>query len=208
MPKLKRLAKEYGIDVERPLEKVGEDLAKSMLEEFGTLKGELQMAKRAPEESVKVWKEANILPRSIDREIVESMHRVHMGVGAEFSDMLVQGMRASMGDGWGGSMMGTEISDVLFGTPTIRRSKVNLGVLKHDHVNISLHGHNPVLSEMVVKAAGLPEMQEKAKEVGAKGINLVGLCCTGNELLMRKGHPSGREPPGARNWSSPPGPWR
>ena len=94
-----------------------------------------------------------------------------------------------MGDGWGGSMMGTEISDVLFGTPTIRRSKVNLGVLKHDHVNISLHGHNPILSEMVVKAAGLPEMQEKAKALGAKGINLVGLCCTGNELLMRKGIP-------------------
>ncbi len=187
VPKLKRLAKEYGIDIERPVEKVGEDLAKAMLEEFGTLKGELQMPKRAPEESVKIWKEANILPRSIDREIVESMHRVHMGVGAEFSDMLVQGMRASMGDGWGGSMMGTEISDVLFGTPTIRRSKVNLGVLKHDHVNISLHGHNPVLSEMVVKAAGLPEMQEKAKGLGAKGINLVGLCCTGNELLMRKG---------------------
>ena len=68
-------------------------------------------------------------------------------------------------------------------------SKVNLGVLKHDHVNISLHGHNPVLSEMIVLAASLPEIQERAKTVGAKGINLVGLCCTGNELLMRKGIP-------------------
>jgi carbon-monoxide dehydrogenase catalytic subunit len=42
---------------------------------------------------------------------------------------------------------------------------------------------------MVVKAAGLPEMKERAKAVGAEGINLVGLCCTGNELLMRKGVP-------------------
>jgi carbon-monoxide dehydrogenase catalytic subunit len=104
-------------------------------------------------------------------------------------DFLTHGVRTSLADGWGGSMMATEISDVLFGTPEIKTAKVNLGVLKADQVNISLHGHNPILSEMVVKAADLPEMKEKAKAVGAKGINLVGLCCTGNELLMRKGIP-------------------
>jgi len=112
-----------------------------------------------------------------------------MGVGADYRDILAHGVRASLGDGWGGSMVGTELSDVMFGTPGIKKAKVNLGVLKKDHVNISLHGHNPILSEMVVKAAALPEMKKRAEEAGAKGINLVGLCCTGNELLMRKGVP-------------------
>ncbi|MCE5296903.1 MAG: anaerobic carbon-monoxide dehydrogenase catalytic subunit [Euryarchaeota archaeon] len=185
--KLKRLAAEYGIDAGLPINKMAEKLALAMLEEFGTIKGTMQMPNRAPAEDIELWKAAKILPRSIDREVVEAMHRVHMGVGAEYNGFLQQGMRASMADGWGGSMMGTEISDVLFGTPDINRSKVNLGVLKHDEVNISLHGHNPILSEMVIKVAGMPEMIERAKSVGAKGINLVGLCCTGNELLMRKG---------------------
>jgi carbon-monoxide dehydrogenase catalytic subunit len=187
--KLMLLAKEYGIDTKLPVNKVAELLALAMLEEFGTVKGWLQMAKRVPKGTMDLWKNAGLLPRSIDREIVDSMHRVHMGVGADYRDMLTQGIRASLGDGWGGSMMGTEISDVLFGTPDIKMTKVNLGVLKKDEVNISLHGHNPVLSEMVVKAAALPELKEKAWSVGAKGINLVGLCCTGNELLIRKGIP-------------------
>ena len=187
--KLKALAKEYGLDPEGPQEKVAERLALAMLEEYGTMKGELSMAKRMPPATYKMLEEAGLLPRSIDREIVEAMHRVHMGVGADYRNILAQGLRASLGDGWGGSMIGTEASDILFGTPTIRNSRVNLGVLKNDRVNISLHGHNPVLSEMVVKAAALPEMKQRAEAAGAKGINLVGLCCTGNELLMRKGVP-------------------
>ena len=187
--KLMVLAKEYGIDTTLPEMKVAEKLSLAMLDEFGTLKGSLQMAKRAPKGTMDLWIEKGLLPRGIDREIVEAMHRVHMGVGAYYPDFLIHGIRASLGDGWGGSMMATEISDVLFGAPEIKTSKVNLGVLKADQINISLHGHNPILSEMVVKAAALPDMLAKAKAVGAKGINLVGLCCTGNELLMRKGIP-------------------
>ncbi len=187
--KLMSLAKEYGIDTALPEMKVAELLSLAMLDEFGTLKGSLQMAKRAPKGTMDIWVQKGLLPRGIDREIVEAMHRVHMGVGAYYPDFLTHGVRASLGDGWGGSMMATEISDVLFGTPDIKTSKVNLGVLKADHINISLHGHNPILSEMIVKAAALPELVSKAKAAGAKGINLVGLCCTGNELLMRKGVP-------------------
>ncbi|OPY34146.1 MAG: Acetyl-CoA decarbonylase/synthase complex subunit alpha [Methanomassiliicoccales archaeon PtaU1.Bin124] len=187
--KMRRLAKEYGIDPGLSIDKAAEMLALAMLEEFGTIKGEMQMPKRAPDTNIALWKSAGILPRSIDREVVEAMHRVHMGVGMDYHGFLVHGVKTSMADGWGGSMMGTEISDVMFGTPTIQRSKVNLGVLKHDEVNISLHGHNPILSEMIVKVAALPEMVQAAKDVGANGINIVGLCCTGNELLMRKGIP-------------------
>ena len=187
--KLLRLAKEYELDTALPKKKLAELLAKAMLEEFGTLNGELRMAKRVPEANYAMWKKMDIFPRAIDREVVEAMHRVHMGVGADYHDFLTHGIRTSLADGWGGSMMGTEISDVLFGTPEIKRSRVNLGVLSKDKVNIALHGHNPILSEMVVKAAELPEMVQKAKKAGAQGINLVGLCCTGNELLQRRGIP-------------------
>jgi len=98
-------------------------------------------------------------------------------------------MRTSLSDGWGGSMMATEGSDILFGTPTPLRTKANLGTLNKDKVNIVLHGHNPILSEMIVKAAEDVKLKKRATEKGAKGINLVGMCCTGNELLMRHGIP-------------------
>ena len=188
--KLKTVAAEYGIETEgREKEAVAKDLALAMLEEFGTIKNEIQLTKRAPEKTRDMWKKYGIVPRSVDREIVEAMHRVHMGVGADYVNILLHALRASLSDGWGGSMMATEGSDILFGTPTPTTALANLGVLKKDEVNIVLHGHNPILSEMVVIAADDPELKKLAKEKGAKGINLVGMCCTGNELLMRHGIP-------------------
>lgn len=188
--KLKVLAQEMGIEFEaQDVQKTAKELALALLEEFGTVKNRINFASRAPEKTREAWTKAGIYPRSVDREIVESMHRIHMGVGAEASNVLLHGLRTSLSDGWGGSMMATEVSDVLFGTPKIKNSQVNMGVFKEDQVNILLHGHNPILSEMVITASNDPEMEKLAREKGAKGINLAGMCCTGNELLMRKGIP-------------------
>jgi len=190
LEKLKRLCAEYGIATEnKSPENLAAELGRAMLEEYGMVKNTLQLLNRAPKATREMWATLGISPRGIDREIVDCMHRIQMGVGADYVNILLQGLRCSLSDGWGGSMMGTDISDVLFGTPSILTSKVNLAVLKEDHVNIAVHGHNPVLSEMVVKAVADPELVALAQKNGAKGINLVGLCCTGSELLMRKGIP-------------------
>ena len=188
--KLKKLSAEFGISIAgKTSEKLAAELGRAMLEEYGMVKNTLQMLNRAPKATRDIWTKLGISPRGIDREVVDCMHRVQMGVGADYTGMLLQGLRCSLSDGWGGSMMGTDISDVLFGTPTIKSSTMNLAVMKADHVNISVHGHNPVLSEVIVKAVADPEMKALAQKYGAKGINLVGMCCTGSELLMRKGVP-------------------
>ncbi|NIA09291.1 MAG: anaerobic carbon-monoxide dehydrogenase catalytic subunit, partial [Nitrospiraceae bacterium] len=181
---------EYGINTKgKKKEEIAKELALAMLDEFGTIKNKIQFTERAPKKTKEMWDKVGITPRSVDREIVESMHRIHMGVGADYKNILLHGLRTSLSDGWGGSMMATDGSDILFGTPTPNTSWVNLSVLSKDKVNLVLHGHNPVLSEMVVKAADDPEMKKLAESKGAKGINLVGMCCTGNELLMRHGIP-------------------
>ncbi len=188
--KLHAIAVELGIEVKnRDKNDVGKDVAISLLEEFGTIKNSIRFTDRAPEQTRKIWEETGINPRSVDREIVECMHRIHMGVGADYANILLHGLRTSLSDGWGGSMMATEVSDILFGTPEIKESTINLSVLKEDMVNIILHGHNPILSEMMVKAVNDKDLKESAEKNGAKGINLAGMCCTGNELLMRKGIP-------------------
>ncbi len=189
--KLNAIAAEYGIATEgRAREEVAKELALAMLEEFGTIKNRIQFAEsRPPEKTKETWAKAGIVPRSVDREIVEAAHRIHMGVDSDYVNILLHALRTSLSDGWGGSMMATEISDVLFGTPQPVTSYVNLGVLSKDMVNIVLHGHNPVLSEMVVKASREKDLIDYAHKMGAKGINLVGMCCTGNEVLMRQGVP-------------------
>ena len=147
------------------------------------------MTERAPQKTKDVWKKLGIMPRSVDREVVEAMHRIHMGVDSDYTNILLHAMRTALSDGWGGSMMGTDASDILFGTPTPLKAWINLATISRDKVNIVLHGHNPVLSDMIVKAAEDPGLVKRAKDAGAKGINLAGMCCTGNELLMRRGIP-------------------
>ena len=188
--KLKALAAEYGIETEgRSKEEIALDLAHAVYAEFGKQEGPIQFTRRAPEKRVALWQKLGVDPRGIDREIVEIMHRTHIGVDNDPVHLILQGIRASISDGWGGSMVATELSDVLFGTPTPVRSQSNLGVLEADQVNIVAHGHEPTLSEMIVAAAMDPEMIALAKKYGAKGINVVGMCCTGNEVLMRHGIP-------------------
>ena len=189
--KLNALAAEYGIETEgRSKEKIALDLAGAVYAEFGKQEGPIQFTRRAPEKRVALWQSLGIDPRGIDREIVEIMHRTHIGVDNDPVNLILQGLKASIADGWGGSMVATELSDVLFGTPTPTRSEVNLGVLKTDQVNIIAHGHEPTLSEMIVAAAQDPDMLTLAEKQGATGINVVGMCCTGNEIIMRHGIPT------------------
>jgi anaerobic carbon-monoxide dehydrogenase catalytic subunit len=178
-----------GEEVDRDIDEIAVEVAEKAMNEWGKAEGELLYLKRAPAPLYEKWKKAGVLPRNIDREIVEIMHRTHMGVDQDYKNLLKQGARASLADGWGGSMLATDLQDVLFGTPSPIQSEANLGVMKEDHVNIIVHGHEPVLSEMIVAAAQSKEMLDYAKEKGAKGIQLGGICCTANEILQRHGVP-------------------
>lgn len=178
-----------GEEKDRDIDEIALEVAKVALNEWGKAEGELLYAKRAPAPLYEKWKKAGVIPRSIDREVVEIMHRTHMGVDQDYKNLIKQGTRASLADGWGGSMLATDLQDILFGTPYPLQAESNLGVMKEDHVNIIVHGHEPVLSEMIVATAQRPEIVEYAKSKGAKGIQLGGICCTANEIFQRHGVP-------------------
>lgn len=188
--KLKAVAEVYGIKSDgKELQQLALEVAQATLNDFGQQTGTVKMAETAPAARQKLWKELGIFPRAVDREIVEIMHRTHIGVDAEYKNVIKQGLRASIGDGWGGSMIGTELSDAIFGTPNPLKTRANLGVLQKDHVNLVVHGHEPTLSDIIAIVSQDQDLVDKAKAVGAKGIQLSGICCTANEIMMRHGIP-------------------
>ena len=188
--KLKRIADEWGVESEgKDIYDLAHEMAYKGLLEYGKPFGEQLFAQRAPEHTRELWEKAEIMPRAIDREIATSMHMTHMGNSSLAEALIRQSLRTGLCDGWGGSMMGTEFSDVMFGTPKPLDTTANIGVMERDMVNIVVHGHDPSVSEMVVFYANDPEMIALAKSYGAKGINVVGVCCTGNEVAMRQGIP-------------------
>ena len=188
--KLKRIAHEWGIETEdKNIYDLAHEVAETALLEYGKPFGVQRFLKRAPEHTQELWHNAGIEPRAIDREVSQAMHMTHMGCSSLPEALIKQSLRAGLSDGWGGSMMGTEFSDVLFGTPKPMDTTANIGVMDKDMVNIIVHGHDPSLSEMIVFYAQDPEMIALAKANGAKGINIAGVCCTGNEVAMRQAIP-------------------
>ncbi len=189
--KLREVAARYGIKVEgRGTKEIASNLADAVLAEFGKQEGTLiSTAVYPPPARQKVWEKFGVTPRSIDREIVEIMHRTHIGVGSDYKNLVKQGLRACLSDGWGGSLIATELSDILFGSPQPIRFGANLGVIDAKQVNIIVHGHEPTLSDIIVAVSQEPELIKAAEEQGAEGINIAGMCCTAIEMLMRHGIP-------------------
>ncbi|MDT8307244.1 MAG: anaerobic carbon-monoxide dehydrogenase catalytic subunit [Anaerolineae bacterium] len=189
--KLRTVAARYDIPIEgRSPEEIAGDLADLYIAQFGQQRGEVVLHTRAPERRKKIWAEQGVIPRGIDREVVEALHRTHIGDDQDPAHILNHAVRTALSDGWGGSLIATDISDILFGTPAPLLGQANLGVLKDDMVNVVVHGHEPTLSEMIVAASQDPEIIAYARAAGAQGVNLSGICCTANEILMRQGVPA------------------
>lgn len=187
---LRYTARLYGLEDEgRSKEDVALELADFFLKEFTSQEETLKTTTLAPLNRQSTWANQNIMPLGIDRMIVESMHRTHIGVDHDYRNLLLQAFRTSLADGWGGSRIATIVSDILFGSPHPVRSNANLGVLQEGTVNIVVHGHEPELSEMLAAASRSPDIIEYARQAGAEGVTLAGICCTANEILMRHGIP-------------------
>ncbi len=196
--KLRDVAKLFGVaittgegDDEQPRDKweIAREISDIALNQWGNQQGKMIYPGRAPQATQDRWEKHGVWPRGIDREVVEIMHRTHMGVDQDYRNLLKQGARCSLGNGWGGSMMATDLQDIMFGTPYPNSGKINLGCLSRTKINIIVHGHDPLLSEMIVAAVHTPDMIEYAKSKGADGYVVAGMCCTANEILVRHGMP-------------------
>jgi carbon-monoxide dehydrogenase catalytic subunit len=189
--KLLSVAQQMGVPTEgRESNDIAADVARTALAQFGQQEGQLIGLRRAPARRQALWREQGLAPRGIDREVVDTLHRTHIGDDQDADHLLRQTLRLALADGWGGSLIATDLTDILFGTPAPGQARVNLGVLREDEVNLLVHGHEPTLSEMILRAVHDPELIDHAHSKGAAGINLAGICCTSNEVLMRQGVPS------------------
>jgi carbon-monoxide dehydrogenase catalytic subunit len=196
--KLRTVARDWGVattegegDEAKPRspEAIAQELGPKVLAEFGQQDGEVTYVKRAPKKRQEIWRKMGVAPRGIDIEVVELMHRTHMGVDQDYHSLMKQSTRCALADGWAGSMISTDLQDIMFGCPVPIAGEINLGVLKEDHVNVVMHGHEPLLPEMLFVASQDPELIKAAQSRGAKGIQLAGMCCSANEVLMRHGVP-------------------
>lgn len=188
--KLLYVAKEIGIETaDKDIKDIAIELYEELEKTYVQIEGEIPFMKRVPEKTLETWRKLGVVPRGSMRELMEMMHRTHIGVDQHYENIAKQFTRTALSDGWGGSMVATEISDILFGTPSPLSVEVDMGVLKEDHVNIIINGHEPVFFESLLISVQDPALIQAAKDAGAKGLNVAGMCCSGAEVLSRHGVP-------------------
>jgi carbon-monoxide dehydrogenase catalytic subunit len=188
--KLEDLCQALDLDVAgRSVQEMAQALYEELIKTYTQLHGEIPFVKRAPAKTLELWRKHGIVPRSAPKEIMEIMSRTHIGCDQHYENITRQSSRTALADGWGGSMIATELSDIMFGTPSPVIAEVDMGVLKENMVNIIIHGHEPNLFESMLQTVNDPFYITIAKEKGAAGINLVGMCCSGAEMMSRHGIP-------------------
>ncbi len=186
--KVLALAKVFDVPTEgRDVVAICRDLVDIALEDFGR-QDELPnnwLSKRAPKIEQQLWKDLGLMYSNPHNEIETAMHASSMGNDADPMSLMMRVLKMSLIDGWTGLALAVDLQDILFGIPEIGETEAAVGVLEANSVNVATHGHNPVLSEKILYWA--ERMNEEAIAAGAERINVVGVCCTGNELSMRHG---------------------
>lgn len=182
------LAKLFEVPTEgRDVRDVCRDLVNIALKDFGRQDDEPNgwLTQRAPKPEQEMWKKLGLMYSNPHNEIETAMHASSMGNDADTVSQMMRILKLALVDGWSGLTLCTDIQDILFGTPQVTTVESSIGVLEANSVNIAAHGHNPVLSEKILEWA--IKLENEAIAAGADNINVVGVCCTGNELGMRHG---------------------
>ena len=188
--KLLSLADRLGVPTDgRPVSAVAGDVARKALEDFGRQDGAPMnwIRARAPEVEYGKWEKLGLIVSNPHNEIETALHRTSMGNDADPLNLWVATLRMGMVDNFAGLMLATDLSDVIFGIPGPKVVSANYAVVKEGSVNIACHGHNPVMASKLVEWAD--RLEGEARAAGADGINVVGICCIGNELATRYGVP-------------------
>ncbi|MEW6621541.1 MAG: anaerobic carbon-monoxide dehydrogenase catalytic subunit [Bacillota bacterium] len=188
--KLKVVASKLGIDVDgKDIRALAKEIALKAVEDLSRLKnmGEANwLTSSCIPARNEVFRQCNVVPHGIHATISDLCSQAHVGMDNDPVNIVFGAIRVALAD-INSQLMATDISDIMFGTPQPIISQANMGVLDPDKVNFVVHGHNPLLSDIIVTTAR--EMNQEALAAGSKGINIVGICCTGNEVLMRHGIP-------------------
>ncbi|MBP2652129.1 MAG: carbon-monoxide dehydrogenase, catalytic subunit [Firmicutes bacterium] len=186
--KVKSTATQFGIDINgKTIKELAAEIANILLADLSrTVPDEYKTIKAfAPAERQQVWKNLNILPISAYHEVFESYHRTGAATDGDWENIMQQFLRCGLAFVFTGVMGSAIATDSLFGIGKRATSKVNVGALKKNYVNIAVHGHLPVLVSEIVNQGHNEEFIKLAKEKGANGIQFYGICCSGLSAMYR-----------------------
>lgn len=185
--KLKWMCGMVGIDNNQDTNQMAVQLADFFEKEMGKDPEEpsVMVDVFAPKKRKQVWKDLNIYPTGVVHEEQNCVASCLTNVDGDYVSLAKKALRLGLATIYT-AQIGLEMSqDILFGTPYPHEVNVDLGIMDPDYVNIVFNGHQPWAGVATILKARTPEVQQRAKAAGAKGLRVVGSIETGQELIQR-----------------------
>jgi len=182
--KLDSVYEGLGLDGAKTDREKAAGIADAIMDDLSKLNGVPKMLLfKASEERRNLWEGKEILIDGGCPEIMEAQNRIAMGMDHDMENLLLGACRLGLVDAYCGMHPATTVQDILLGVPKVGKVKTNLTVIERDKINVVIHGHIPFLPDVVVRAA--EEYNDDPSH--EPKVNVVGMCCTGMEVLMRRG---------------------
>ncbi len=185
--KLRSVAEALGLDTSLGTQELAGAMAAAMQAELNRSRWEPSkfLQAYAPAPRIAKWKELGLLPAGPLQELMRETSSCLTNVDSDYVSLALKALRLSLACIYGAQIPLELGQDILFGTATPHTMDVDLGVLDPDYVNILPNGHEPFVGVALIQAARQPEVQEKARSAGAKGLRIIGSMETGQELIQR-----------------------
>ncbi len=139
----------------------------------------------APESRKKLWRELGVFPGGPLHELLDTETRCMTNIDSDHVSLAKMALRMGISMAYCAQFVLEACQDIIFGTPSPHETSVDVGIIDKDYVNILPNGHEPFVGAAIIELAHRPEVQQMAKDAGAKGIRVVGSIETGQELLQR-----------------------
>lgn len=192
-PKLRDMAERVGLDTRGSKEDIAIRFADFLIDQLSSDYDEppLMVEIFAPRYRKEKWKELALYPAGVLHEIKDSTASCLTNVDGYHVSMAKKALRTGIATIYGAQLGLEMVQDILFGTPMPHEIDTDLGILEPEYVNIAFNGHEPWTGAATIYAARNPEIQQKAREAGAKGLKVIGSIETGQELAQRFGMEDG-----------------
>lgn len=185
--KLRWMCEKLGINTNQDINQMAKDLA-DVLEtqmKIGVEEANIMVEAFAPRKRKKLWRDIGIYPAGVVHEEQNCIASCLTNVDGNHVSLAMKALRLGLATIYNAQIGLEMVQDILFGTPKPHEVNVDLGIMDPDYVNIVFNGHQPWAGVATLQKAKTPEVQERAKAVGAKGLRVVGSIETGQELLQR-----------------------
>lgn len=187
--KLLKYAKIVGVNHQEDVNTVAVNFANWVLADMGRPYWEESSLTKAfaPLKRQELWRKLKLFPGGGFSEIAFAQTKCMTNLNADPVDFLLTSVRLGIANEYQGLFALCILQEILMGTQQIRTAKQNMGLLNKDMVNIISNGHMPLTAQVVIDLASTPEWQEKARQAGATGLQILGHVCEGQQLLNYEG---------------------